>query len=300
MSNIPMRMMKDRRYEMIPVDEVEVINSRNRDEEKFSENVKSIENVGLLKPILVNERFYKRTGKYDLICGEGRLIAHQRLGRKTIAAEVIDCDRKQAALLSLVENIARIPAGTMWFAREVERMHDSGMSVSEIGRIIGKSDKYVNAYIRLTKNGEQRLLRGVDQGTFPIAFALRVAESDEGQVQNLLMDAFDSGVVGCTNIYRVRKIIMRRLEKGVQGDKPYAERNNSKQPEITVRQVKKEISSTVQKMAAFVRETSVKEGRLLSLVENMRTLRSNESFLELLNKEGLSEMPELKCPSARL
>ena len=52
-------------------------------------------------------------------CGEGRLLAHQRLGKPRIRAEVIDCDRKEAYLISLVENIVRVPPATLWFAREI-------------------------------------------------------------------------------------------------------------------------------------------------------------------------------------
>lgn len=37
-----------RRYEEIPVDQIKVINSRNRDQKQFDMNVESIETVGLL------------------------------------------------------------------------------------------------------------------------------------------------------------------------------------------------------------------------------------------------------------
>ena len=68
---------QSRRYEEIPIDQVKVINSRNRDKEQFDMNVESIDHVGLLKPIRVNDKFLERTGLYELICGEGRLLAHQ-------------------------------------------------------------------------------------------------------------------------------------------------------------------------------------------------------------------------------
>ena len=73
--------MQARRYEAIPVDKIKVINPRNRDAEQFEMNVESIDHVGLMKPIRVNDKFLERTGLYELICGEGRLLAHQRLGR---------------------------------------------------------------------------------------------------------------------------------------------------------------------------------------------------------------------------
>ena len=43
-------------------------------------NVESIEHVGPMKPIRVNDKFLERTGFYELIFGEGRLLAHQKRG----------------------------------------------------------------------------------------------------------------------------------------------------------------------------------------------------------------------------
>jgi len=152
--------MKERQYRMIPVDKIVVLNSRNRDRQQFAENVRSINEVGLLKPIVVNGRNFDRTGTYELVCGEGRLLAYKRLEKPEIAAEVIDCDRKTALLYSLVENIARVPPGTMWFAREMKRMHDAGFTFAKIAPIVGKHQTYVSDFIKLVENGEDRLIDG--------------------------------------------------------------------------------------------------------------------------------------------
>ena len=111
-----------RRYEAMPIAQIKVINSRNRDKEQFDMNVESIDHVGLIKPVRVNDKFLERTGMYELICGEGRLLAHQRLGHETIQAEVVTCTRKEAYLQSLVENIARTKPDSMDFAREIKRL----------------------------------------------------------------------------------------------------------------------------------------------------------------------------------
>ena len=72
-------LMKNRRIAEIPVDQIKVINSRIRAEDQFQMNVDSIHSIGLQMPIRVNDKFYDRSGSYELICGEGRLIAHKRL-----------------------------------------------------------------------------------------------------------------------------------------------------------------------------------------------------------------------------
>jgi len=117
-------LIRDRHYEQIPIDKIKVINSRGRDQEQFDMNVQSIEQVGLLKPIRVNDKFVERTGLYELICGEGRLLARQKLGRQTVLAEVVTCTRKEAYLQWLVESEARTKSDTMGYARELKRMHE--------------------------------------------------------------------------------------------------------------------------------------------------------------------------------
>src|SRR3954454_1316274 len=87
--------MKDRRREMIPVDKIKVINSRTRDEAQFALNVQSIDAVGQIKDIRVNDKFLHKEGFYELICGEGRLIAQKRLGKTHIFAEVVPSPRSR-------------------------------------------------------------------------------------------------------------------------------------------------------------------------------------------------------------
>ena len=51
------RKMEDRKYATVPVDAIKVLNSRNRDRGRFEENIRSIKDVGLLRPIVINERY---------------------------------------------------------------------------------------------------------------------------------------------------------------------------------------------------------------------------------------------------
>ena len=204
---------KDRRYKTISIDKIKVINPRIRDEEQFQMNVQSIDNNGMLMPIRVNDKFLEKTGLYELICGEGRLIAHQRLEKTEIEVEVVTCTRKEAYLQSLVENLARSRPGTMVFAREVKQLRDEGWNYERISKVCCRTPEYVRQYIGLVEKGEDRLIQGVEQHVFPISFAVMVAQSDDASIQNVLMDAFDQGVVNCQNFARARRIIGARLER---------------------------------------------------------------------------------------
>lgn len=88
--SLPLRAMRNRRYAEILVDSIVVVSSRKRDQKRFADNIRSINMVGLYKPIIVNSRTHKTTKQYELICGEGRLLAYQHLGKNRIRAEIIN------------------------------------------------------------------------------------------------------------------------------------------------------------------------------------------------------------------
>ena len=287
MNTAPILLMEDRRREMIAVDKIKVINSRKRDEPQFALNVQSIEANGQLKDIRVNDKFLARSGSYELICGEGRLIAHKRLGRKHIRAEVVTCTRKQAYLESLVENLARSRPATMEFARELKSLHDEGWEYDQIAQVACRTSEYIRQYIQLVEKGEERLIYGVEQKVFPMSFALLVASSDDAAIQNVLMDAFDRGIVNCQNFAKARAIINSRLDR--------RKRRNGKgnAADYTVATLRSDIANTTQTKESYVREAQDKESRLFALLDGLSMLWKDTVLMELLQGEGLSERPEL-------
>lgn len=287
MQSAPIVLMKDRRREMIPIDKIKVINSRTRDEEQFTLNVQSIEAVGQIKDIRVNDKFLARTGFYELICGEGRLIAQTRLGRTHIRAEIVTCPRKQALLESLVENLARSRPGTMEYARELRALHDEGWSFAKIARLACRSEEYVRGLIGLVEKGEERLVKGVEQGLFPISFAILVAQSDHANIQNVLMDAFDQGIVGCQNFAKIRSIVNARVSgrKNGSGRDPAAK--------YTVKTLTSDISAATQAKESYAREAQGKESRLFTILDGLETMAQDPVWQQMLETEGLHARPEL-------
>ena len=274
----------DRRYREIPIDKVKIINSRNRDQEQFDMNVESIDQVGLLKPVRVNDKFFDRTGEYELICGEGRLLAHKRLGRTLITAEVVTCTRKEAYLQSLIENLARTKPDSMDFARELKRLHDEGWTYAQIGRIACKNEHFIRDYIRLVNQGETRLIHGVEQGVFPIKFATQVASTKDGQLQNVLMDAFDEGLVTTTNFAQARQIINSRARTA---------KNNTLPAKYSVTQLRQDIAEATRAKTSYVREAKTKENRFMTLLSGINGLWKEEEFLQILREEKLLNRPDL-------
>ncbi|MFC1783645.1 ParB/RepB/Spo0J family partition protein [Planctomycetota bacterium] len=293
MKNAAAKPMSERTYKKISIDRIKVINSRNRDNVSFQDNIHSIKEVGLLKPIVVNERYCKKTHTYELVCGEGRLLAFKALKRAKIPAEIINCTKKEALLYSLVENIARVPPSTMWFAYEIKRMRDAGITLSQISNIVGKSEPYVRDYIGLVEQGEARLIKGAEDGLFPMSFAVQVARSDDSIIQNILMDAFDSGIVNSKNFSTVKNIIDLRINRGKRPIKKQGA-SHSRSRSYTFRQLKYDIKKITKEKEAFVNEASVKENRLLSLFDRLNTLWKDKELVNILTSEGMGPIPNLK------
>ena len=281
--------MAERKYKLVPLDKIQVLNSRSRDKSQFDNNVSSIESIGLLKPIVVNERSLEKKGFYELVCGEGRYLAHQRLGKDKIPAEVINCEKKTALLYSLVENIARVPPDTMWYAREMKRMKDAGLPVSRICEIVGQATIYVTAYITLVEAGEERLIKGVESGLFSMSFATIVAKSTTEDIQHILMDAFDSGLINSSNAARVKNLIERRFNSGKQSLK----KKSSIDPDYSLKDLKHDIGKTIDEKKNFVREATARENRLLNLLDGMATICGDDAFMTILKEEKLDERPQL-------
>lgn len=77
---------------LVPIDRIEVLNSRDRNMKVFEEIVENIRSIGLKKPITVTEREgADGAPAFLLVCGEGRLNAFRLLGESHIPALVVTC-----------------------------------------------------------------------------------------------------------------------------------------------------------------------------------------------------------------
>lgn len=286
----PIRLIKERRFANIPVDKIVIINSRKRDKKKFDDNVRSIDSVGLYKPILVNARNFKDTGTYELICGQGRLMAHQQLKKSTIPAEIVDLDAAMAQLITLSENIARNQPATIEYAYRLKDMHDHGVTHAELENITGHAKSYIGGLIKLVECGEERLVRGVENGIFTIQFALQVATADDGHQQKVLLDAFDKKLIAARHVSRARRLMQERTRLGKALRSPRA----ISKAVMSVDQLKEDVTRITQEKERFVYEAQHQEGRLYAVWDALKTIRNDEKFMQILGKLRLAELPILK------
>ena len=117
-----------------------------------------------------------------------------------------------------------------------------------------------------------------------IKFAIQVATTDDSQIQNILMDAFDDGVVTTNNFGQARRIITARSKQAKKSspDKGY-----------TVGQLKHDIAETTRVKTSYVREAKSKETRFMTLLNGINTLFRDAILVDLLRQQNLGQRPEL-------
>jgi len=152
--------------EMIPVDQIAVINPRIRSRKIFRQIVDSISKVGLKKPITVSRHDNgDDEAPYKLVCGQGRLEAFISLGEREIPAIVVDVTEEDSLIMSLVENLARRQHRPLELLHDIGELGKRGYSDKEIAAKTGLSYEYVHSIRHLLEEGEERLLTAVEDRT---------------------------------------------------------------------------------------------------------------------------------------
>ena len=118
------------------------------DEPALAELTASIEASGLLQPIVVRPR----NGAYELIAGERRWRAAQRLGWRTIPAVVKNADDQTLLTLALIENLQRHDLSAIDEALGYQRLMDEfKVPQTEVARMVGRSRPAVANLLRLLR-----------------------------------------------------------------------------------------------------------------------------------------------------
>ncbi len=119
------------------------------DPEKMDELVASVREHGVLQPILV-----KRIGheQYQLVAGERRFRAAQKVGLAVIPALVKDFSSQEQLEVAIIENLQREDIGVMETARAYKKLIDEFSMLQErVAQRVGKSRSAISNTLRLLK-----------------------------------------------------------------------------------------------------------------------------------------------------
>ena len=116
---------------------------RNFDTDELKELAASIKSRGLLQPVIVRPH-PDRSAQFQLIAGERRWRASQMAALHEIPAIISDFEDKEAAELSLIENIQRRDLSVIEEAEGYQALLDKhGYSQQELAEIVGKSRSHI-------------------------------------------------------------------------------------------------------------------------------------------------------------
>lgn len=137
---------------LLPIDSIVPNPNQPRtvfDKDKLEELAASISYYGLLQPVTVQQ---VDKNKYQLVAGERRLMACQRLKMKEIPAIVSSMAMEDSAALALIENIQRCNLNYFEEARAIEGlMRMLGETQQMVARRLGKNQSTVANKMRLLR-----------------------------------------------------------------------------------------------------------------------------------------------------
>lgn len=277
--------------QMIRLDQITVLNSRERNARVFDEIIANIKHLGLKKPVTVTPRAGLDDGKkYLLICGEGRMKALKALGEKTIPALVVEVNDEDAFIMSLSENIARRQCRPLEILAGIKQLRDKGYSPKDIETKTGLTAQYVVGFLTLLQQGEERLLIAVETGRVPLNAALAIvgAGDDDKAMQAALQEAYECGKLRGRQLMEVRRIIERRQTLG----RSVARATSRKVADVSTSSLVRTYQREVERQKMTVKKAELTQQRLLFVVSALRQFFADENFINLLRAEGLDTLPE--------
>ncbi len=136
----------------------------------------SIKKQGLLQPIVVCES--DEPGKYEILTGQRRFLAHRELQKETITACILDqkVDEVEAKLISVTENLVRRDPNNKDYIDACTWLYRKYGSIKDVAEELGLSQAKVGEFVKYDRlKPEMRKL--VDEGQVDMKAAIRAQDA---------------------------------------------------------------------------------------------------------------------------
>jgi len=180
------------------------------DDEKLAELVVSIQENGVLQPVVVQ----RSKDGYELIMGERRWRASKKAGLNKIPALIRDVTDAEALELAIIENIHRQDLNPIEEAESYARLSDDfAMTQEMIAKKVGRSRTAVTNTLRLLK-----LSRNVKEDLISGKLAMGHARAmlgldNPGQIEALRKEIFNQDLTVRQTESRVNKLKQPEITK---------------------------------------------------------------------------------------
>jgi ParB family transcriptional regulator, chromosome partitioning protein len=170
----------------------------NFDEQALNELAASILVNGVVQPIVVRPA----NGRYQLVAGERRWRASQKLGREFIPAVIKQVSNEQAMEMTIVENLQREGLNPMEEARAFDRLsREFNLTQEQMSQRTGKDRASIANLIRLL-----RLPEGIQQ-------SIEKGELSVGHGKTLLMLDTPDAMLSAAQKIRQLALSVRQTEE---------------------------------------------------------------------------------------
>lgn len=166
-------------YRDIPLDDMVISKGQVRTTDlgkDLDELARSIEVQGLLQPIVVCPA--EAPGRWEILTGQRRFLAHKQLQRKTISAAVLDerVDVATAKAISITENIIRRRLSPREKKDGITYLYKLYGSITDVVEATGLPSRDVRAYVKYPRLVPE-MKKLVDDGEVDIQVALKAQDA---------------------------------------------------------------------------------------------------------------------------
>ena len=247
----------------LPVDKVVPSRYQPRlhfDQEALEELAQSIKETGLIQPITV-----RYTGNhYEIIAGERRFRACEKLGYRTIPGFVMTPTEEQAAQMALVENVQRENLSAVEEAKSyVELMRQSSLTQEQMARKIGKSQLSVANKIRLLNLPEE-----IQQGVIDNKITERHARALLTIPQEQQKEAYHYIVENGLNV-RQSEIYLSDISKTKKIKKIHFKRGYAKNIKLAINTINYQVEQ-LKNMGLDLTSSVIEEGEDVKIIISMK------------------------------
>ena len=154
---------------------------KNFDEANLEDLTNSIKERGMIQPIIVR-RSNNENSKFEIIAGERRWLAAQRVGMHNVPVVIIEADDLKSLEFAIVENVQRHDLNPLEEAQGYKRLIDEfSYDQEKVSKFIGKSRSYITNSLRILtlpaevikliesqklSTGHAKILVGLDNAIF--------------------------------------------------------------------------------------------------------------------------------------
>ena len=238
------------------------------DNESLQELAASIQEHGLLQPILVYEDM-DNSDEYFLIAGERRLRASKIAHKESIKAIIVDVQEEKLRELALIENIQREDLNPIDLAQSYkELIEDYGITHEELAKKLSKSRTQITNTLRLLeldKNVQKYVLENkISQGHAKVMVALPKEQ------QNIIANS----IIGQKLSVHDTENLIRKLKEGQLQDK--------KIPSLTQNRISPHSKEQLEKICKAIQKQNL----------NIK-LQKNKIIVEFSNDEEVERFSKI-------